>query len=76
MKGCSFVTYIFMINIWVVYRGLKIVLAMNYSHVICFAVLINTRNQDLWSCSRIKNVALWDELNIELDCAHNRAFGL
>ena len=27
-----------------------------------------TRNQDLWSCSRIPDVALWDEPNIELEC--------
>ena len=30
--------------------------------------LWNTRNQDLWSCSRIQAVALWDEPNIELEC--------
>ena len=31
-------------------------------------VLMRTRNQDLWSCSRIWDMALWDEMNIALKC--------
>ena len=38
-----------------------------FSHYIC------TRNQNLWSCSRIWDVALWDEPNIELECQSVRS---
>ena len=37
------------------------------SRVIPFKVLNDTRNQDLWSCSRIRDVALWDKLKIDLE---------
>ena len=31
-------------------------------------LLYTTRSQDLWSCSRIQDVVLWDKPNIDLEC--------